>query len=40
MPKFTKEQIEKYNKWLEYRNNKDFDKADTIREELIKENIL
>lgn len=40
MPKFTKEQIEKYNKWLEYRNNKEFDKADTIREELIKENIL
>ena len=27
-------------KVIEYRNNKEFDKADTIREELIKENIL
>lgn len=29
-----------YKKWLDYRNNKDFDKADKLREELVKKNIL
>lgn len=40
MPEFTKEQKETYNNWLKAREDKDFALADTLREELIKENIL
>ena len=40
MPTLTDEQKETYNKWLEARNNKDFEQADIYRNELIKENIL
>ena len=38
--KLTKEDIEKYNKWNEYRNNKEFDKADELRKQLIEKGIL
>lgn len=38
--KLTTTQIEIYNNWLEARNNKDFNKADELREVLIRENIL
>ena len=31
---------ETYNKWLEYRNNKDFDNADKMRNILIERNII
>lgn len=40
MPKFTEKQKETYNNWLKAREDKDFALADTLREELIKENIL
>lgn len=40
MPILTENQKEKYNKWNEARNNKDFEKADILRNELIKENII
>ena len=40
MPKFTEKQKETYNSWIKAREDKDFDLADTLREELIKENIL
>lgn len=40
MPEFTKEQKETYNSWIKAREDKDFALADTLREELIKENIL
>lgn len=40
MPKFTDNQKETYNNWLKARENKDFELADTLRNELIKENIL
>lgn len=40
MPKFTEKQKETYNNWIKAREDKDFALADTLREELIKENIL
>ncbi len=36
----SKEDINNYNKWLEYRNNKDFEKADILRKELTDKGIL
>ena len=38
--KFSDEDKDDYQKWLEYRNNKDFGNADIYREKLIKKNIL
>ena len=40
MSEFTEKQKETYNNWLKAREDKDFALADTLREELIKENIL
>lgn len=40
MPEFTEKQKETYNSWIKAREGKDFALADTLREELIKENIL
>ena len=40
MPKSTEKQKETYNSWIKAREDKDFALADTLREELIKENIL
>lgn len=40
MPKFTEKQKETYNNWIKAREDKDFDLADTLREKLVKENIL
>lgn len=40
MPKFTEKQKETYNNWIKAREDKDFALADTLREELVKENIL
>ena len=37
---FTEKQKETYNKWIKAREDKDFALADTLREKLIKENIL
>ena len=36
----TKEEVDLYNKWLEKRNNKEFEEADKIREELISKGVL
>ena len=38
--KFSDEDRDDYQKWLEYRNNKDFGNADFYREKLIQKNIL
>ena len=38
--KFSDEDRDDYQKWLEYRNNKDFGNADIYRVKLIKKNIL
>ena len=40
MPEFNEKQKETYNNWIKAREDKDFALADTLREELIKENIL
>lgn len=40
MPEFTEKQKETYNNWIKAREDKDFALADTLREELVKENIL
>jgi len=40
MPILSEKQKETYNKWIEARNNKDYETADILREELTKENIL
>lgn len=40
MPEFTKEQKETYNNWIKAREDKDFALADTLRDKLVKENIL
>ena len=40
MPEFTYEQKETYNNWIKAREEKDYAKADNLREKLIKENIL
>ena len=40
MPKFTEKQKETYNSWIKAREDKDFALADTLREKLVKENIL
>ena len=40
MPKFNEEQKETYHKWIEARNNKQFEIADNLRKTLIEENIL
>lgn len=40
MPEFTEKQKETYNNWIKAREDKDFDLADTLREKLVKENIL
>ena len=38
--KLTEENINLYNEWLEYRNNKDFENADILRNELISKGII
>ena len=40
MPKFSDEDIELYNNWMDARNNKAFEKADMYRNKLIEKNIL
>lgn len=40
MPEFTEKQKETYNSWIKAREDKDFALADTLREKLVKENIL
>lgn len=40
MPTLTEEQKSVYKKWLDARNNKDFEKADIYRKKLTEENIL
>ena len=40
MPILTDNQKELYNSWINARNNKDFEKADLLRNKLIDENIL
>lgn len=40
MPEFTEKQKETYNNWIKAREDKDFVLADTLREKLVKENIL
>ena len=40
MPKLTDNQKKIYHKWIEARNNKDFNTADTLRKQLIDDNIL
>ena len=36
----TEDDKQLYNNWIEARNNKDFEKADTLRKELIDRNII
>ena len=40
MTKFSNEDIELYNNWMDARNNKDFEKADMYRNKLVEKNIL
>lgn len=40
MPEFNEKQKETYNNWIKAREDKDFALADTLREKLVKENIL
>jgi len=40
MVKFSDEEIELYNNWMDARGNKDFEKADMYRNKLIEKNIL
>lgn len=40
MPIFTEKQKETYNSWIKAREDKNFALADTLREKLVKENIL
>ena len=40
MPEFTEKQKETYNNWIKAREDKDFALADTLREKIVKENIL
>ena len=40
LPELTEEDIKDYNDWIEARNNKDFDKADNLRNKLVEKNIL
>ena len=40
MPKFSEEEFNLYNSWIEARNNKDFESADIYRKKLIEKNIL
>ena len=40
MPKLSESQKETYTSWIKAREEKDFEKADILRNELIKENIL
>lgn len=40
MPEFTEKQKETCNNWIKAREDKDFALADTLREKLVKENIL
>ena len=40
MPKFSEEEVNLYNSWIEARNNKDFESADIYRKKLIEKNIL
>ena len=40
LPDITKEDVENYNKWQEYRKEKDFEKADIYRNKLIEKNII
>lgn len=40
IPEFTEKQKETYNNWIKAREDKDFALADTLREKLVKENIL
>ena len=40
LPEITKEDVENYNKWQEYRKEKDFENADIYRNKLIEKNII
>ncbi len=40
LPVFSDEDKDDYNKWLEYRKNKDFEQADLYRNKLMEKNIL
>lgn len=40
LPDITKEDVENYNKWQEYRKEKNFEKADMYRNKLIEKNII
>ena len=40
MPELTDEQKETYNNWIKAREEKDYAKADNLREKLVQENIL
>lgn len=40
LPVWTKEDIDNYNKWVEYKNNKDFKNADLYRNMLMENNII
>lgn len=40
LPEITKEDIDNYKKWQEYRNLKDFENADIYRNKLIEKNII
>ncbi len=40
LPVLSEEDIELYNKWNEYRQNKDFENADKLRTELVEKNII
>lgn len=40
LPVLSKEDIELYNQWNEYRQNKDFANADKLRAELVEKNII
>ena len=40
LPKWEKDDFENYNKWQEYRNLKNFEKADMYRKKLIEKNII
>ena len=40
LPKMSDEDIEIYNKWNEYRKNKDFENADKLRSILVEKNII
>ncbi len=40
LPVLTESDLDLYNKWLEYRNNKDFENADKLRNQLLEKGII